>query len=72
MKTMQFDYVPEIAQGAVARSEARLILKFLDDRGIEVSPADRGRIESCTDLEALEHWLMQAPYVGGVDELFAD
>lgn len=39
-------------------------------RGVPVGDAERRRIEDCTDLEMLEAWVMRAPSVQSVDELF--
>jgi hypothetical protein len=72
MKAMPYEFVSELAQEARAHERARIILSFLDDRGIEVSEAERGRIETCTDSETLARWVMRAPYVGEASELFAD
>ncbi|MEU6860414.1 hypothetical protein AB0B28_16275 [Glycomyces sp. NPDC046736] len=70
MQTMQYEFGSQLAQQSAAKAEARIILKFLDMRGVFVSDEDRRRIESCTDLEMLEAWVMRAPSVESVDELF--
>jgi hypothetical protein len=70
MQTMQYKFGSQLAQHSVAEAEARIILKFLEMRGIPVSEGARQRIEDCTDLEMLEAWVMRAPSVATVEELF--
>jgi hypothetical protein len=70
MQTMQYKFGSQLAQHSVAEAEARIILKFLEMRGIPVSEGARQRIEDCTDLEMLEAWVLRAPSVQTVEELF--
>jgi hypothetical protein len=70
MQTMQYKFGSQLALETMAQERARIILKFLEMRGIPVSEGARQRIEDCTDLEMLEAWVMRAPSVQTVDELF--
>jgi hypothetical protein len=70
MQTMQYEFGSQLALETTVKERIRLILKFLDMRGIPVTDAERRRIEACTDLEMLEAWVMRAPSVQSVDELF--
>lgn len=70
MQTMQYKFGSQLAQHSVAEAEARIILKFLEMRGIPVSEGARQRIGDCTDLEMLEAWVLRAPSVQTVEELF--
>ena len=70
MQTMQYEFGSQLARETTARERARIILKFLDMRGIPVTDAERRRIEACTDLEMLEAWVMRAPSVESAEELF--
>ncbi len=70
MQTMQYEFGFQLAQQTAAKTEARIILKFLAMRDIPVSDDERKRIEGCTDLDMLEAWVMRAPSVERTDELF--
>jgi hypothetical protein len=65
---------PEIQQlkaEGEARGEAKAILKILETRGIEVSPAQRQEILGCHDLGRLDHWLRRALVASAAEEILA-
>lgn len=66
----QYEFGSRLALETMAKERIRIILKFLDMRGIPVSDDERGRIEGCTDAEMLEAWVMRAPSVEATAELF--
>jgi hypothetical protein len=70
MQTMQYKFGSQLALETMAQERARIVLKFLEMRGIPVSEGARQRIEDCTDLEMLEAWVLRAPSVQTVEELF--
>jgi len=61
---------------AAGRSEGRAegiansIVMVLSAREFHVSEAVRRRIESCTDIEMLDHWLVRAATAVTVDDVF--
>jgi len=57
-----------IAEG-IAEGTTRSVLRLLNRRGINVSPAARARISACTDLTMAETWLDEALTVTSADEL---
>lgn len=63
------------AQGqaeGLAQGEAKLILRALKRRSVEVDDASRERIESCTDLETLETWFDRSLDASTIDDLFKE
>jgi hypothetical protein len=75
MQSRGYEYQSEFARKHTAvgeaRGEARAVLTVLDARGLAVSPTQRDRLLSCTDLAALEQWVRRAVTVASTDELFA-
>jgi hypothetical protein len=59
------------AQGR-AEATAQAILTVLEVRGVIVGDADRRRILACTDLAALDVWMLKARRVSDAASLFAD
>jgi len=57
---------------AEARGEAKSILRFLEARGVAVSPAQREEILRCSDLDRLDQWLDRAARASSADELMAE
>ncbi|MGW7483648.1 hypothetical protein ACWGH8_34270 [Nonomuraea muscovyensis] len=54
-----------------AEGEAEAVLLLLDHRRVPLTEADRARIMSTTDLDVLRKWVLRAPAVESVEELFA-
>lgn len=52
-------------------SQMRAILAVLKARGLELSPAQRERITSCTDLRLLGRWLRRAATSPTIDAVFS-
>ena len=52
-----------------ARGRARALLQVLAARRLDVSAAQRARIESCMDLAALDAWLERAVTAVTVDAM---
>ena len=48
------------------------LIRALEVRGITLSPAQRERIDSCTDSDQLEGWLERAVVAHSADEVFTD
>ena len=67
---MQYEFGSQLAQQSVAEAEARLIFRFLEERGIAVEDRHRRTIEQCRDIETLELWIMRAATVESADDLF--
>jgi hypothetical protein len=61
----------EALQAACAAVVARL-RTTLAQRGIELDPASRSRIDRCLDLDQLSVWLVRAATATSIDELFDD
>lgn len=57
------------AEGRV-RGKAEAVLDVLDAREMTVTPEQRERILSCSDLDVLKAWLRRAATVATTDELF--
>ncbi len=57
-------------QHGEARGKAEGVLMLLSSRNIAVSDVERARILACTDLEALDRWLVCAATAASVAELF--
>lgn len=53
-----------------AEGEATLVLRALEQRGVEVPEAARQRISTCTDTEQLEAWFDRALTATTIDDLF--
>lgn len=51
--------------------EAIAVVTVLEARGLVVTPMQRDRILSCTDLVTIEQWVRRAITVASTDELFA-
>ena len=65
----------EVAAGEArgeARGRAEAIVQILEARGIAVSPAQRQKILSCTDVSRLDRWLTRAVVAAAVDEVTAE
>ena len=58
------------AEGQAA-GEADAIRLVLQARGIPVSPEQRRRIDSCTDIEQLRTWVTRAATISDASQLFA-
>lgn len=71
MQSQGYEFQSEFARKHTAVGEARAVLTVLDARGFAVSPTQRDRILSCTDLAALEQWVRRAVTGASTDELFA-
>ncbi|GAA4922625.1 hypothetical protein LX16_5023 [Stackebrandtia albiflava] len=68
--TYQNEYARELIAAGEARGEAKLFLKLLAKRGLEVSPQRREQIESCTDAGQVEEWFDRALTARSIDEVF--
>jgi hypothetical protein len=68
------DVVSELEAKAEAKGlamgEAKVIVRVLDKRGIELTEAQRERILGCVDLELLGRWLDASLDVTSADEIF--
>ncbi|MFD1540153.1 hypothetical protein [Nonomuraea guangzhouensis] len=75
MATETYRYQGEYAQSlraeGRAEGEVKLLLIFLESRGIALSDGDRKRITTCGDVARLELWAERAALVSTVEELFA-
>ena len=58
-----------LAQGKI-QGKIESILLVLGGRDLQVSADHRVRIEQCTDVDTLDHWLRRAATVGQVEDLF--
>lgn len=54
-------------EGRLQEGQAALMAVF-EARGFEPSDAERRRIEGCTDLEQLEHWIRRAVTATSVED----
>ncbi|GAB3997389.1 hypothetical protein GCM10029992_20140 [Glycomyces albus] len=78
MDTMTYPYVTEIERKGelkgelkgVLKGEAKLVLRAIERRGIELSEADRARIMSCEDVELLELWFDRTYDATSAEEVF--
>lgn len=64
-----------IAQGEAkgrAASRAEGIIMVLTARELHVTDAVRRRIEACTSVETLDHWLIRAATAASADDIFED
>ncbi|MFI6793549.1 hypothetical protein ACIBG4_40095 [Nonomuraea sp. NPDC050383] len=74
----QSEYAQQIRAEGVAvgkvegkvEGEAVMLIRVLEARAVEVTPAVRERIMSCTDTDVLEAWAARAVSVTTADELF--
>ncbi|MFH9012792.1 hypothetical protein ACH4C6_15545, partial [Streptomyces sp. NPDC017943] len=57
---------------AKAENQAELILRVLQKRGIPLTPDDRARITTCTDLDTLTRWFDRSLTAASAADLFAD
>lgn len=55
-----------------AEGQAKMLLAFLEARGLTVTEQQRERILACTDLDVLERWVRQAATAASTDELFSN
>jgi hypothetical protein len=53
-----------------ARGEARIILRVLAARGLEVTANVREQVPSCTDISQLDIWADRAATATSVEEVF--
>ncbi len=54
-----------------AKGKAEAILAVLAARGIALSAEARARVEACTDLAALDRWIVRAAVGASIEEIFA-
>ncbi|MDR8410786.1 hypothetical protein MTP10_18835 [Nonomuraea sp. 3-1Str] len=70
----QSEYAQQIRAEGVAvgkvEGEAVMLIRVLEARAVEVTPAVREKIMSCTDTDVLEAWAARAVSVTTADELF--
>jgi hypothetical protein len=52
-----------------AEGQADAILKFLEIRGVAVSPSQRQEILGCSDLDRLDRWLRRAAFASSAGEV---
>ncbi len=79
MKTSTQPFVSELraeaeAQGEArgeARGEAKMLLRFLEIKGITVTQEARARIIGCTDARQFDEWALRCEDITTIDELFA-
>jgi hypothetical protein len=59
---------------AAARAEGKAdaILKFLEARGVAVSPSQRQEILECSDSDRLDRWLRRAAFASSADEVTSE
>jgi hypothetical protein len=75
MTTMPYKYPSQLR--LMGREEGRLegeaaaLLIFLEGRGIELTFAERQRVERCTDEQLMSTWLSRAGTAANAEELFA-
>ncbi|WP_166029419.1 hypothetical protein [Streptomyces chilikensis] len=55
-----------------AEGQAKLILRLLEQRKLQIGPATRERILACTDRTILQRWFDRAITAACEEELFAD
>lgn len=53
-----------------AKGTAKSVLMIMKARELHVAEAVRQRIESCSDVELLEHWLMRAATAASAEDIF--
>lgn len=70
MATSTFPFVSRTRLEGKAEARAADVLKVLRRRGIEVDDDSRQRVESCTDLDALDLWFDRSFDVDKADDLF--
>ena len=59
----------ELFQEGKASGQAKSVLRLLDLKKIEISPAQREQIASCTDLDLLDIWFDAAMTATGIADL---
>jgi hypothetical protein len=57
---------------AWAAGKADAILRFLEVRGVAVSPEQRQRILECSDPDRLDGWLRRAAFASSADEVISE
>jgi hypothetical protein len=72
MATTQFShpFIDHIEARGEARGEARMILRFLSARGLQVTDEVRERVLSCTDTAQLEVWGDRAATAASAEDIF--
>ncbi|WP_369196782.1 hypothetical protein [Streptomyces djakartensis] len=55
-----------------AEGTAQSILRVLQKRGVPLTPDDRERITSCTDLDTLTRWFDRSLTATGAQEVFSE
>ena len=55
-----------------AKGRRDALLAFIDARALVASPDARARIEACSDVAVLDHWIARAATAATVDELLAE
>lgn len=68
MATTQFSH--PFVDRLLAQGEARMILRVLEARGLQVPDEIRERVLSCDDSTQLEIWGYRAATAGSVDDVF--
>jgi hypothetical protein len=63
-------FVDRLLAEGKAEGEARLVLRVLSARGLQVSAEIRQRVLSCTDTSQLETWAERAATAASIDEVF--
>ena len=53
-----------------AEGTAKSVLMIMGARGLHVGDAARQRIEACSDVEMLEHWLVRAATAASAEDIF--
>ncbi len=74
MDLKKYEYQSEFARKYVSdgevKAKAEAIVTVLEARGLAVAPEFRDRIESCRELETLQHWLVRAATAATTEQLF--
>jgi hypothetical protein len=66
----QTEYARSLIARGEAKGEARAVLLLLDHRKVALSEEDRARIAATTDTAVLQRWIVRAPFVSSVENLF--
>ncbi len=74
MNIKEYRYQSDFAQKYVAQGElsraAASVLTVLEARGLAVTPELRTRLETCRELETLQHWLVRAVTAATAEDVF--
>jgi hypothetical protein len=70
MGTKTFEFQSRYARRLRAEGEARLLLRMLEGRGIDVPDDIRSRITECTDLDQIEAWADRALTATSIRDVF--